>query len=123
MLNDRIGESTGFLGTRRYTDAWDLLAAWWHVGYPSDITSMQRPIFLSWFTMNGHDNQDDAHQIFFHQADLFPGQSGGPKFGFWEGDVGPRAVAVQSWQNSETNGASGGGDLVDLAIRARNDHP
>jgi len=44
-------------------------------------------------------------------------------FGFWEGDVGPRAVAVQSWQNSLTNGASGGGDLVDLAIRARNEHP
>jgi V8-like Glu-specific endopeptidase len=123
VLNDRIGESTGWLGTRRYTDDWDPLAAWWHIGYPSDLTSMERPTFQSWFTMNGDDNQDDAHQIIRHQADVFPGQSGGPMFGFWEGDVGPRAVAVQSWQNSSTNGASGGGDLVDLAIRARNDHP
>jgi V8-like Glu-specific endopeptidase len=123
VLTDRIGDSTGWLGTRRYTDAWDPLAAWWHIGYPSDLTSMQRPTFQSWFTMNGDDNQDDAHEIIRHQADVFPGQSGGPMFGFWDGDVGPRAVAVQSWQNATTNGASGGGDLVDLAIRARNDFP
>jgi V8-like Glu-specific endopeptidase len=123
VLNDRIGDSTGWLGTRRYTDAWDPLAAWWHIGYPSDLTSMQRPVFQSWFTLNGDDRQDDAHQIIRHQADVFPGQSGGPMFGFWDGDVGPRAVAVQSWQNSATNGASGGGDLVDLAIRARNELP
>jgi V8-like Glu-specific endopeptidase len=123
VLNDRIGESTGWLGTRRYTDDWDPLAVWWHIGYPSDLTSMQRPTFQSWFTMNGDDTQDDAHEIIRHQADVFPGQSGGPMFGFWDGDVGPRAVAVQSWQSSDTNGASGGGDLVDLAIRARSDQP
>lgn len=123
VLNDRIGDKTGWLGTRRYTDAWDPLAAWWHIGYPADLTSMQRPTFQSWFTMNGDDTQGDAHEIIRHQADVFPGQSGGPMFGFWDGDVGPRAVAVQSWQDAATNGASGGGDLVDLAIRARTDHP
>lgn len=123
VLNDRIGDRTGWLGTRRYTDNWHGLAAWWHIGYPLDLTSMQRPVFQSWFDMNGDDNQDDAHEIIRHQADVFPGQSGGPMFGFWNGDVGPRAVAVQSWQDSATNGASGGGDLVDLAIRARNEHP
>jgi V8-like Glu-specific endopeptidase len=123
VLNDRIGEKTGWLGTRRYSDSWDPLAAWWHIGYPADITSMQRPTFQSWFTMNGDDTQSDDHEIIRHQADVFPGQSGGPMFGFWAGDAGPRAVAVQSWQNASTNGASGGGDLVDLAIRARNDHP
>ncbi|NJP10193.1 MAG: hypothetical protein HC866_12520 [Leptolyngbyaceae cyanobacterium RU_5_1] len=123
VLNDRIGERTGWLGTRRYTDAWDSLSVWWHIGYPADLTISQRPTFQSWFAMNGDDTQDDAHESILHQADVFPGQSGGPIFGFWEGDVGPRAVAVQSWQNSETNGASGGGDLVDLAIRARSEHP
>lgn len=122
-LNDRIGDLTGWLGARRYTDGWDGLDVWWHIGYPADLTSMQRPTFQSWFSMNGDDAQDDAHQILYHQADVFPGQSGGPMFGFWDGDVGPRAVAVQSWQDSTTNGASGGGDLVDLVIRARSDHP
>ncbi len=123
VLNDRIGDITGWLGARRYSDSWDGMNTWWHIGYPSDLTSMERPIFQSWFSMNGDDNQDDAHQAIYHQADVFPGQSGGPMFGFWDGEVGPRAVAVQSWQNSQTNGASGGGDLFDLVVRARNEHP
>ncbi|MBV1856279.1 trypsin-like serine peptidase [Catellatospora tritici] len=123
VLNDRIGDRTGWLGTRRYTDAWDTNPNWWHIGYPQDLTSVSRPTYQRGFTMNGDDEQDDAHQVLYHQADVFPGQSGGPMFGFWAGDVGPRAVAVQSWQDTDSNGASGGGDLVDLAIRARSDHP
>lgn len=123
VLKDRIGDRTGWLGTRRYTDKWDSLAVWWHAGYPADLTSMERPTFQSSFAMDGDDVQDDAHQVIRHKADVFPGQSGGPMFGFWDGDVGPRAVAVQSSQEVSTNRASGGGDLVDLVIRARNDFP
>ena len=123
VLADRIGERTGWLGSRRYTDDWDTNPNWWHIGYPQDLTSVARPTYQKGFTMDGDDDQDDAHQALYHQADVFPGQSGGPMFGFWSGDVGPRAVAVQSWQDSGTNGASGGGDLVDLLIRARSDHP
>jgi V8-like Glu-specific endopeptidase len=123
VLNDRIGDRTGWLGTRRYTDDWDDLDVWWHIGYPADLNSQQRPTYQSWFRLNGNDTQDDAHEEIYHLADVFPGQSGGAMFGFWTGDVGPRAVAVQSWQNTTTNGASGGGDLVDLAIRARTEHP
>ena len=32
-----------------------------------------------------------------------------------------KVVSVQSWQTASTNGASGGGNMVDLVIRARND--
>ena len=123
VLNDRIGDLTGWFGTRRYTDDWDTNPNWWHIGYPQDLTSLSRPTFQRGITLDGDDDEDDAHEQIYHQADVFPGQSGGPMFGFWDGDVGPRAVAVQSWQNSRRNGASGGGDLVDLAIRARTDHP
>jgi len=35
----------------------------------------------------------------------------------------PRAVAVQSSQNSTENNGSGGQDMVDLIIQARSDHP
>ena len=42
-------------------------------------------------------------------------------FGFWDGDVGPRAIAVQSWQNTDNNGASGSRDLRDLVVLARTD--
>ncbi len=123
VLNDRIGEATGWWGTKSYADAWDGNPNWWHIGYPDDLTSMQRPIYVNGFTMDGADDQDDAHEEIYHKGDVWPGQSGGPMFGFWSGDPWPSAVAVQSWQNSETNGASGGASLVDLVIRARSDFP
>ena len=61
VLNDRLGDHTGWLGTRRYTDAWDGLNAWWHIGYPSDLASMQRPTYQSWFSMNGPVSRGDFH--------------------------------------------------------------
>jgi V8-like Glu-specific endopeptidase len=116
VLDHRIGESTGWMGARHYDDAWDTLNVWSHMGYPTDLNSGERPIFVSPFTMNGTD--DDAQDM-LHQADVFPGQSGGPMFGWWDGDVGPRAVAVQSYQNSSNNGASGGRSLRNLVALAR----
>lgn len=99
-------------------DDWDSLNVWSHMGYPADLNSGERPTFISPFTMNGND--DDAQEI-LHQADVFPGQSGGPMFAWWDGDVGPRAVAVQSWEDGSNNGASGGRPLRDLVIQARTD--
>jgi hypothetical protein len=118
VLDRRLGETTGWMGARGYDDDWDGLNAWSHMGYPTDLNSGQRPTWQGGFTMNG---TDDAAQSILHQADVFPGQSGGPMFGFWEGDVGPRAVAVQSWQNSSTNGASGSMDMRDLVALSRTD--
>ncbi|MDP8978732.1 MAG: hypothetical protein M3N17_09215 [Actinomycetota bacterium] len=57
----------------------------------------------------------------YHTGDVRPGQSGGPMFGWWEDEPWPGVVAVQSWQKSSTNGASGGSNLVGLNIRARSD--
>jgi V8-like Glu-specific endopeptidase len=116
VLDRRIGESTGWMGARGYDDDWDGLAAWSHMGYPTDLNSGERPTWQGGFKVDGTDA--DAQAI-LHQADVFPGQSGGPIFGFWDGDVGPRAVAVQSWQNSSSNGASGSMDMRDLVARAR----
>jgi V8-like Glu-specific endopeptidase len=116
VLDRRLGETTGWMGARGYDDDWDSLAAWSHMGYPTDLNSGQRPTWQGGFNIDG---TDAAAQSILHQADVFPGQSGGPVFGFWDGDVGPRAVAVQSWQTSSNNGASGSMDMRDLVARAR----
>lgn len=116
VLDRRLGETTGWMGARGYDDDWDDLAAWSHMGYPADLNSGQRPTWQGNFKMNG---TDASAQSILHQADVFPGQSGGPMFGFWEGDVGPRAVAVQSWQTSSNNGASGSRAMRDLVAKAR----
>ncbi len=118
VLDRRLGETTGWMGARGYDDDWDDLAVWSHMGYPADLNSGQRPTWQGGFRLDG---TDEAAQSILHQADVFPGQSGGPMFGFWAGDVGPRAVAVQSWQTSSNNGASGSMDMRDLVALARTD--
>ncbi len=116
VLDRRLGETTGWMGARGYNDDWDRLDAWSHMGYPADLNSGQRPTWQGGFRVDG---TDAGAQAILHQADVFPGQSGGPVFGFWDGDVGPRAIAVQSWQNTSNNGASGSMDMRDLDARAR----
>ena len=121
VLDSRVGERTGWMGARGYVDGWDGLDVWQHMGYPGDLNSGQRPIFINRVSLDGDDAGDDAHESIKHHADVFPGQSGGPMFGWWSGDVGPRAVATQSGQLPSDNFASGGGDLARLVSLARTD--
>jgi V8-like Glu-specific endopeptidase len=123
VLNKNIGDLTGWMGARSYTDAWDGQPAWTHVGYPEDLTAGNRPIYTANISLDGDNSQDDAHEIMRHKGDVDIGQSGGPFFGWWDEDKLPYVVAVQSWQNSNYNGASGGADLVDLVTQARTEFP
>jgi V8-like Glu-specific endopeptidase len=119
VLDTRIGERTGWMGARGYIDDWDGLNVWQHMGYPGDLNSGQRPVFINRVSLNGDDAGDDAHQSIQHQADVFRRQSGGPMFGWWSGEVGPRVVATQSGETRSANFASGGADLARLVALAR----
>ncbi len=123
VLDREMGAATGWMGSRTYSDSWDGGNYWSHIGYPGDISGGTRPTFENDFSLDGDDGQPASHQAMYHQADVWPGQSGGPMFGWWEDEPWPRVVADQSWQNTSTNGASGGSRMVDLIIRARNEHP
>ena len=48
-----------------------------------------------------------------------PGSQEGRCLASGTADVGPRAIAVQSWQNISDNGASGSMDMRDLVALAR----
>lgn len=119
VLNTRIGERTGWMGARAYAHAWDALGAWHHMGYPSDLNSGQRPVFVDGVALDADGTGPDGHQAIRHRADVFEGQSGGPMFGWWDGDACPRAVATQSGQTARDNVASGGADLARLVVLAR----
>jgi V8-like Glu-specific endopeptidase len=121
VLDRRIGDWTGWLGAKGYTDAWDGGAYWAHVGYPGDLTGGNRPTFQGGISLDGVWWELDSHEAMSHLADVWPGQSGGPFFGWWSG--WPYAVGLQSSQNSSENNASGGQDMVDLILRARSDFP
>ena len=121
VLDRRMGDLTGWMGAKSWTDSWDNDPYWTHVGYPADLNSGNRPVFQSSIPMDGSFWDADRHTRIFHRGDVFPGQSGGPYFAWWSN--GPHAVSVQSGQTNSNNSASGGSEMVDLVIRARNEFP
>jgi V8-like Glu-specific endopeptidase len=124
VLQDRIGEAAGWFGVRPYDNAWDDKPRWWHAGYPNASPyNGIRPTYEGEVALDGDNAHPDEHKAAYHFADTGLGHSGGPMFGYWEDEDGPRAVAVQSGGTPERNEASGGGDLVDLVIRARTEFP
>ncbi|WP_300566914.1 trypsin-like peptidase domain-containing protein [Flavobacterium sp.] len=121
VLDRNIGNTTGWMGAKAYSDSWDGQVLWTHAGYPMDLTGAQRPVYQNSISFDGDNVTTDAHEAIYHQADIWPGQSGGPFWGYWGGT--PYAVAVQSWQNASTNAASGGSNLLDLVNKARTEFP
>jgi peptidoglycan hydrolase-like protein with peptidoglycan-binding domain/V8-like Glu-specific endopeptidase len=123
VLNSRLGDVTGWMGSRTYSDSWDGDALWNHVGYPFDLNSGQRPTFQPSISLDGAFFDSDSRKRIFHKGDVFGGQSGGPFFAWWKGETYPSVVAVQSSEKSSENLASGGSDLVTLIAKARTDFP
>ncbi|MEJ7738352.1 MAG: trypsin-like peptidase domain-containing protein [Chitinophagaceae bacterium] len=121
VLDRPLGNSIGFLGAKSYTDSWDGGAHWTHAGYPNDLTGTQRPIYQTGIALDGDFWSADDNESMTHKGDVWPGQSGGPFWGYWDGK--PYAVATQSAHNPSDNFASGGSDLVDLVNRARAEFP
>ena len=123
VLNTRIGDLTGWMGSRSWSDDWDDEPYWSHIGYPGDLAGGQRPSFQSGISLDGSFWDREVHTRIFHRGDVWPGQSGGPFFAWWAGESWPRVVADQSGQDSDENSASGGAHMVDCIIRARHDFP
>lgn len=121
VLDSNIGTKTGWMGAKAYTDAWDGAASWTHAGYPMDLTGAQRPIYLTGIALDGDAALADTHESMAHQGDVWPGQSGGPFWGYWNGS--PFVVATQSSQTPGSNYASGGSNLLDLVNQARTEYP
>ena len=121
VLDKPLGNSTGWMGSKSYTDNWDGQQVWTHAGYPADLTGTQRPTYQTSIALDGDSGTSDDAEYMAHKADVYPGQSGGPFWGYWAGQ--PYAVATQSAQNANYNTASGGSDLAGLVNKARTEFP
>jgi len=120
VLNNRLGDICGWMGTRGYDGGWNGLPDWSHIGYPQDIAGGTEPTFQNAISIdNNFGGSDDEYLA--QKADVIPGQSGGPFFGWWAGEAWPRVVGVQSAQNPSTNSAGGGNDIPNLVNQARAD--
>ncbi|MCT2588502.1 trypsin-like peptidase domain-containing protein [Streptomyces sp. N2-109] len=131
VLSNPLGDTTGWMGSAHdYVSAWNGRAYWSHIGYPGDIGSSLRPVYTANGVMDSAVNETFAGRNglrVMHRNDIFPGQSGGPYFGWWTGEVGPHVVAEQSAENwgmaGGPNAAGGGSALRELVAHARTVEP
>lgn len=104
-LYEPLGSWLGFFGTNGYDDDWEDQAYWRSAGYPSAIDS-QRPSWQDWTSVFDDDSDSNGGMELETRADLSPGNSGGPYWGYWGDD--PRLIGVVSGE--EYDWAVGGGE-------------
>lgn len=129
VTNERLGDRFGWLGTKTYNSSWDGDRLWWTFGYPGDAPGFapgRHPMFQRNISLDEDDLDLGSARAMTTSADVMPGQSGSPMFGFW-GD-GAYAVAVVSsegniWYAGSANWCSGGSDLDRLVKKARDENP
>ena len=98
-LYEPLGSWLGYFGYNGYSDDWEDDAYWSLIGYPGAVAGGQRPSFqgsVSSFDTDGDSNGGTEIET---RADLTPGNSGGPMFGWWSGD--PRLIGVVSGQEED----------------------
>jgi V8-like Glu-specific endopeptidase len=129
VTEERLGDRFGWLGTRTYDSDWDDDGVWWTFGYPGDVPGIgpgRHPMFQRGKSLDEDEFDLGSGRAMTTSADVMPGQSGSPMFGFW--DDGAYAVAVISSEGSvflsgDENWCSGGTDLDRLVAQARSENP
>lgn len=131
VLNTRLGDTTGWIGSYTYDPSWDGAAIWAMSAYNAHFSSGQEPVFQDKLVLGPSS---------FPPGTLPPGQAmmipntakegifqqlGAPIFAWLPGEVGPRAVAVYSYFDDPIKPALAGGGwpLVRLIQQARADFP
>lgn len=135
-LYEPLGSYLGYFGYNGYNNDWENDPYWSIIGYPGAISGAQRPSFQGSVTSDDTDGDSNGGLEIETKADLTPGNSGGPMFGWWNGD--PRVIGVVSGQEEEwspgfwpwewadtelTNVIAGGSGFTNLMAWARTNWP
>jgi hypothetical protein len=107
VLDHRIGEVTGWLGSIAYNPAWNLRDYWDFIGYTSDFGGGQEPVFQKGasidFIATPEGATPPANALLMNYTawmGQFPEyESGGPFFGWWSGESFPRVIGVHTVYN------------------------
>lgn len=134
VLDQRLGDTLGWMGTRTYSTDWDDSPYWFNIGYPNDLGGGQIPFWQNQVSFEDADNpgilgqEGDGLYMDTESASLSQGNSGGPFFAFWDTD-GWYIVSVASaegtldWTFDDDNWAAGGSPMVQLVLQAQADFP
>jgi len=133
VLDRNLGDVTGYPGYRTYSSSWNGGSYWQQIGYPGDLSSSQRPAFFGGGSIESVQSKSTSGQtgsVLGHFMDTSGGHSGGPYWGWWDGEPWPRLVGVDSTSpatpGSGTTGdneAGGGPALSSLIAYARANYP
>ena len=112
-----LGDALGYFGAKTYNDDWEDGNYWTKCGYPSAVSSGQRPSRITWFPIIDDDNDGAGVELEYH-ADGSGGDSGGPVFGWWN-DL-PYIIGAHSGGEEEyefpfsiiKNNVSAGGSIL-----------
>jgi V8-like Glu-specific endopeptidase len=124
VLDRRMGEETGWMGTRTYSSDWNGREVWSHAGYPVDRGQGVRPAYQGGcsVTETVEHTWDSLRAVQLRtRCDTNHGQSGSPLWGRWGRDR--RIIGVDSASVGEYNAFAGGRLLSTLVRRARELHP
>ncbi|KAH7817412.1 putative endopeptidase [Monocercomonoides exilis] len=135
-LKRKFGPQTGYSGTIKYNPRWSAREDWMNVGYPQPDTGIKDGI-IPLFQDSGKILTVEEYSVgslssFIMQTtfDLTKGHSGGPVFGWFEGEEFPRVVAVVSSESGPSpqypmgrNNLAGGPSLTFMVgyVRALNE--
>jgi V8-like Glu-specific endopeptidase len=124
-----LGSTYGYFGTKNYDSSWQGGNYWTLAGYPGAVAGGNRPSRQMWWPVLDDDSSGSAEEVEY-EADATAGNSGGPAFGFWDGQ--PYAIATHSGGSKttflgitieDTNVGAGGGALNSLVSWARTNWP
>ena len=133
VLDQRLGDNLGWMGTRTYSTDWNDQPFWLNIGYPNDLGGSQIPFWQDQVSFEDADNPgifgQEGNGLYMdtESASLDYGNSGGPFFAFWDNNAdhpGWHIVSAEGtldWTFDDDNWASGGDPMVQLVIHAQND--
>lgn len=98
-LYQPLGSWLGYFGYNGYSSSWEGTPYWTVLGYPGAVASGQRPSYQNGVSTFDDDSDSNGGRELETKADMTPGNSGGPMFGWWSGD--PRLVGVVSGEEED----------------------
>jgi V8-like Glu-specific endopeptidase len=126
VLNQRLGDRFGWMGSKQYDSGWDDEGLWTTIGYPGDLGGLV-PTFQRGISLDEDEFDLGSGRAMTTNADVMPGQSGSPVFGVWADGIAYVVAVVSSngavFLSGAENWCSGGSDLNRLIRIARQDHP
>lgn len=133
VLDEPLGELTGYPGARAYATSWNGGNYWQNMGYAGDLSGGERPAFSGGgaiASVSSHTTSGQTGYVMGNFIDITRGHSGGPCWGWWEGEGWPRVVGtasaearVPSKDTSGDNEFGGGPALISLISYARSTYP